>query len=346
MKINVVRGIGLFVVSLLSLTIAMTAPRAARAAKPLEGQALADNYLACWDHFNKRQWDEFAKCYDASSSSVAPGLPPAKGGQAIIESHSKPIAAAMPDVAGDIQLMLVSGRKAATVAFFHGTQTGPLKGPAGDIPATNKKIGQVVVHSIESGPGGIATKEWFIQDSGTMLAQLGVMKIPARAPLAKGWAERPVVVVAMNSKTEKQNLAALKKGYTAFNARNASGDVFADDVVDHDQAAPGDLVGKAAVVQFVEGLQKMSSNIAIKAQSSFAAGDYTVSINVCSGTNDGEMPVLGITKATKKPFKVDLIEVSRWQDGKIKDFWPFINGSQLAVQLGLMPAPPPMAAKK
>jgi hypothetical protein len=46
---------------------------------------------------------------------------------------------------------------------------------------------------------------------------------------------------------------------------------------------------------------------------------------------------------TKKPFKVDLIEVARWQDGKIKDLWPFINGSQLAGQLGLMPASPPPA---
>lgn len=345
MKTNIVGPKSLAVLSLLSLTVAATAPRVARAEKPLEGQALAERYAECWGHFNKKAWDDFAKCYDAKSASVTPGLPPASGSKAIIEMHAKPIAAAMPDVAGDIQLMLVGGRKAATVAFFHGTQTGPLKGPAGEIPATGKKIGQIVVHAIESGPSALASKEWYVQDTGTMLAQLGVSKQPARAALTKGWAERPVVVVATGGKAEEQNLAALKKAYAAFNARKPSGDAFADDIVDHDQAAPADLVGKAAAVQFVEALHRMSSNMKVTAKSSFAAGDYTVSINVCSGTNDGEMPAFGIAKATKKPFKIDFIEIARWQDGKIKELWPFVDGSQLAGQLGLIPAPPKMAKK-
>lgn len=329
--------------ALLSVTGLVAAPASARAGKPLEGQELAERYKTCWEQFNKKQWDEFAKCYDANSTSVAPGLPAARGAKAIIETHAKPVAAAMPDVAGEIQLMLVSGRRAATVTLFRGTHTGPLKGPMGEIPPTNKKIGQFVAHAIESGPGAIATKEWFVQDGGTMMAQLGLSKQPARPRAEKGWGPNPMIVVASDSKTEQQNLAALKKWYAGFNARKPSFAVLSDDVIDHDQAAPADLVGKPSVSGFIEGLQKMSSNIKMKSTSTYAAGDYTVAINECTGTNDGEMPAFGLTKPTGKKFKLDIIEVLRWEGGKIKEVWPFIDGVQMATQLGLIPPAPPAA---
>jgi hypothetical protein len=74
-------------------------PSSAPTARYFEGLALADRYTACWGHFNQKHWDQFAKCYDANTPSMTPGLPPAKGGKAIIELHAKPIAAAIPDVA-------------------------------------------------------------------------------------------------------------------------------------------------------------------------------------------------------------------------------------------------------
>ena len=332
--------------SVLSLTAALAPARPALAEKPLEGQALADRYAACWDLFSNKKWAEFEGCYDAGTVSVAPGQVPAKGGKAIVEKHSKAIAEAMPDVKGDIQLMLVSGRKAVTVAVFSGTHTGPLKGPMGTIPATNKKIGQVVAHAIESGPKSVASKEWFIQDGGTMMAQLGLSPAPARPALDKGWADKPTVIVASNSKTEQQNLAAIKKAYAAFNKNDdAMFSLFADDIVDHDHAAPADLQGKPAVVGFLQGIHKMSSNVKIAPTTIFAAGDYTATIGEFNGKNDGEMPAIGITKKTGKSFKINVIEVVHWEGGKAKEIWPFINGMQMAEQLGLLPPAPKTAQK-
>jgi predicted ester cyclase len=109
-------------------------------------------------------------------------------------------------------------------------------------------------------------------------------------------------------------------------------------VVDHDQTAPADIKGLAAVNEHIQGFWQMSSNVKYTTPVLFAAGDYTVAIGQVAGTNDGDLPAMGIKK-TGKSFKVDLIELIRWKDGKAVEQWPFFNGMQLAEQLGLLPAP-------
>jgi predicted ester cyclase len=326
--------------SVLSLALAlgtMAAPALA-SAETLKDKALVDRYGECWQLFNKKSWDEFSKCYGKDSVSTAPGLPPAKGAAQIIEKHAKPLATAMPDVAGEWQLTLAAGNRVFTVALMRGTHTGPLAGPAGTIPATNKKFGQLVVHGIESGPAAVASKEWFIQDSGTFLAQLGLSKAPARAALTKGAAERPVVI-ATGSATEKANLAAAKKAYQRFNKQDkALFDLFADDVIQSDQTMPADIKGKEANVEAVKGFWGMSSKGKLDMPIIYAAGDYVVAVGHYSGTNDGDHPGMGLKKTGKK-FNLDTVEITKWRDGKVVELWPFIDGMQLAMQLGLVPTP-------
>jgi predicted ester cyclase len=319
--------------------------RLATAEKALTGQALADRYAECWQQFNKAQWDEFGKCYGPATVSVAPGQPEAKGAAAIVEKHAKAFKTAMPDVAGEIQLMVVSGRNAATVSLMRGTHTGPLATPAGEVPATKKRMGQLVAHAIEAGPAAIAGKEWFIQDGGTFMAQLGLSKAPGRPVMEKGATERPIVV-ATGSAVEKTNLAAAKKAYAQFNHHDKKlTEAFSADVVDHDQTAPADLEGVAAEMEHNAGFWQMSSNVKCTTPVLFAAGDYTVAIGQIVGKNDGELPAMGLKK-TGKSFSLDYIEVLRWKDGKVVELWPFWNGMQLAMQLGLMPPAEKATAKK
>jgi len=307
-------------------------------AETLTGKALADRYAECWQLFNQKNWDQFSKCYSKDALSTAPGLPPAKGAAQIIEKHARLIATAMPDVAGELQLTLANGNHVFTVALIRGTHTGPLAGPAGPIPATNKKFGQLVVHGVESGPSAVAAKEWFIQDGGTFMAQLGLSKAPARAALSKGAADRPVVI-ATGSATEKANLAAAKKAYQRFNKKDpALFDLFADDVVQSDQILPADNKGKAATVEVVKGFFAMSSNGKLETPVIFAAGDYVVAAGRFTGTNDGDIAPMGVKKTGKK-FNLDMVEISKWRDGKVVELWPFFDGMQMAMQLGLVPAP-------
>jgi predicted ester cyclase len=326
------------------LAVALTLALGAQAAPALTGQALVDRYRACWTLFNQKSWDEFARCYAPDARSMAPGLPEARGGKQILEKHARSIAAAFPDITGEQQLIVADGKRLMSVTLMRGTHTGPLAGPGGTIPATGKKIGLLAAHGIESGGGAVAGREWYVQDGGTMMGQLGVSPAPSRPPLARG-ADGPTVVVATGSAQEKANLAAARKMYAAFNAHDkAMADLFTDDVVDRNPAVPTDVAGKQAVAAFIAGFWQMSSDVRISTPAMWAAGDYVVTVGSFAGVNDGAMPGMGLPRTGKK-FKVDIIEIGRWKDGKLAELWPFFNGAQLAGQLGLMPPPPPVTAK-
>jgi ketosteroid isomerase-like protein len=109
-------------------------------------------------------------------------------------------------------------------------------------------------------------------------------------------------------------------------------------------ARPADFKGKAAEREHLEGFWKMSSNVKCTTPVLFAAGDYTVAIGKFTGKNDGDVPAMGLKK-TGKTFAVDYIEFIRWQDGKAVEMWPFMDGAQLAEQLGLIPAPGKVQAR-
>jgi predicted ester cyclase len=245
------------------LAVGVTLALGAQAAPALSGQALVDRYRQCWALFNQRNWAEFATCYGPKSVSVAPGLPDAKGGTAILDKHARPIVVAFPDIAGELQLVIADGKRVMSVALMQGTHTGPLAGPGGSIPATGKKLGQLVAHGVEASGTTTAGREWFIQDAGTMMAQLGLSPAPARPALARG-AGTTQVVLATGSAQEKANLAAARKLYAAFNTRDKGmSEMVTDDVVDRNQSMPKDVVGKAAVTQFISGFWQMSSDVKV-----------------------------------------------------------------------------------
>src|SRR6185369_697457 len=88
------------------------------------------------------------------------------------------------------------------------------------------------------------TERWEYMDPATMMGQLGKLPKtapPMRAAMDKGWPDAPVIVVADDDK-EKANVAAIKKQTDAFNSKKMAdvSAIFADDVVESDQAAPAD----------------------------------------------------------------------------------------------------------
>jgi predicted ester cyclase len=310
--------------------------------KGLEGQALVDAYTACWGHFNKRAWDDFKACYAKDALSSGSGLPDARG-PAIVDVHSKPFVAAFSDIVGTHQLVLANGPIVASITLLAGTNDGPMKTPMGELPATKKRLGQLVAHVVQAGGGATARREWLVNDNATMMAQLGLAKLPARPAIASGVAQ-PVVVVGSGSAGEKAALAAAKKLYAHFNAHDQKMfDGLAADVVDANASMPADIKGKAAVAGFVAGFWQMSSNVKLTVDQQFAAGDYVVTVGSFGGTNDGDHPGMGLKKTGKK-FKTAIIEITKWQDGKVVQLWPFFDSADLAQQLGLVP-PPAHAAR-
>lgn len=306
-------------------------------------------YQGCWAAFNAKDMAKLLACYNdsATSEDVDSGMPPANG-KAALEGMVKSYFKAFPDQTGELQLVIASGKTVVGVGLIKGTNSGPMPGPGGEMPATNKKVGLLMGHVIEF-QDGKAQKELSYMDAGTMMAQLGVSKGPARKAIEKG-VEAPVVVVATGSDAEKANLELMAKGMAAYNAKDAKAleDMYADDAILSQQFAPQDAVGKKAIMKVHKETWKAFSDFKIENTKALAAGDYLVSFTTYSGTNDGPYPSMKIWRKTGKPVHGQALEILKLENGKVKQHWMFANGMAFAMQLGLIeppkPAPKPAAA--
>jgi predicted ester cyclase len=233
---------------------------------------------------------------------------------------------------------MVSGRHIFSVRLFHGTHTGPFKGPMGEIPATSKPVGLMVLHHVELNDQDLVAREWWSIDVPTMLSQLGLSKDPARPVITQGWPGAPTVLISKDDAVEQKNIGLVKSSYALFNKRDKGfADTIADDIVESTNADPADLVGKKALEEHNKMLLGAFSDMHIDVDNVWAAGDYTIAVEHARGTHDGD---LGPVKKTGKSVDVTIVEVIKWKDGKAVATWPFMNGLELATQLGLVPPPP------
>ncbi len=86
---------------------------------------------------------------------------------------------AFPDAKGTIDNAFASGDTVAMEITWRGTQTGPLEGPMGTIPATGKPVTVKAVQIVKV-EGGKAKEVRHYFDLMGMMAQLGVVPAPAR----------------------------------------------------------------------------------------------------------------------------------------------------------------------
>ena len=139
-----------------------------------------------------------------------------------------------------------------------------------------------------------------------------------------------------NGKAEGQkNLAASNAVMNAFQTGDASGldSVIADDFIDHTDR--GDKKGKdslKAMVKFVHDNFKDMKTDKIR---DVADGDYVYSWVTYSGTSDGSMGM------PKGPYKMSMIELAKFRDGKAVEHWSFMDAQDMAKMM-----PPPAPNKK
>lgn len=324
---------------------------AAPAPAPLTGEALAKAYLAGWDAWNAGDKAAFRAQYAADAVSHWPDQPnpDRKGGDAIVE-EAFGFRAGFPDAKAAAQLVLVNGRTVAGVWLTTGTNSAAMKTPMGEMPATGKKIGQLLFHAVTYDDANKVADEWFIMDGNTMAAQLGLSPMPGRPVIEQG-AAAPVIVVSTGDDLEKANLGVAQKGNEDFNKHDADAIAagWADDAVESDQSAPADVVGKAKIMEGTKMFMGAFSDGKVTPITLWAAGDYVVQVSSFTGTNDGDM---GPMKKTGKPVQMTVAEISRIEKSQVKQVWRFFNSSAMAMQLGMMPAPagkpgepPPPATK-
>jgi predicted ester cyclase len=303
----------------------------------LSAEARVQRYQDCWGYFNTKAWDQFQTCYTdaATSEDIDSGRPILRGRPAIIEA-AKAQAVPFSDRRGELQLVLSHGPHIVGVALWHGTNDGAMPGPDGKpMPATNKKVGLPTAHLAEfDATGSSVVRDASYFEEGTMMAQLGLSKAPARAAMAPSGA--PVkVVIAKNDATEAANVAAMQAMMAASNAHDIKAMTagMADGYKMIEIGRPADMDAKAALASTKEMLSAFP-DVKFTNLNVWAAGDYVVATGNFEGTNTGDIKSMGVKK-TGKAVKSQFLEICRFENGKIKEDWLFYNGAAFAAQLGL-----------
>lgn len=320
---------------------AMAGSGSAGSAAPAQMTAedVAKRFQECQGYFNDAKWDDFKKCSADNVTAEMPGSgqPAVTSADAAVEA-AKGIKAAFPDMKGQNQLLLINGNHIAAVTLVTGTNTGPLKTPMGEMPATNQKIGYYMGQLIDLNDQGQATKQARYLDFATMMGQLKPDKKHPVRPVEDKLAMPQTTAIAKDDAKEKANLETEKQVVDAFNKHDAKafGALLADDLVWTEYAMAKDQ-NKSEVVKGTEGLWKSFSDIKLNAADQWGAGDFVVTTGTMDGTNNGPLSDMGIKKATNKKVSLPFLEIDQIDNGKVKHTWLFYQSIALVQQLGLMP---------
>lgn len=124
------------------------------------------------------------------------------------------------------------------------------------------------------------------------------------------------------------------------NARDweAYGRLFEEDVAMRFPGAPGEVVGRAARVEFVRGIMRTFPDGRISVVRSFGEGDWGCVQFRFQGTNTG--PVSGPdgeAPGTGRPVAFPYCVVARFVDGRIAELDEYFDQLAMLQQLGLAP---------
>jgi steroid delta-isomerase-like uncharacterized protein len=135
-----------------------------------------------YDYWNERQFDKIAELIAPDGEIVLVGSDTRFPGPAGAIEFSQMWADGFPDGRVRIDNVIASGDHVVLQLTGTGTQTGPLRSPTGEIPATGRSITLNLCDIQEIRDGKIRSVQSYF-DSASMLMQLGV--IPEAAAMAK-----------------------------------------------------------------------------------------------------------------------------------------------------------------
>jgi steroid delta-isomerase-like uncharacterized protein len=214
---------------------------------------------------------------------------------------------------------------------------GTHSGNMGPIKATEKPIGAQGVDIMWFAVDGLIKEQHTYMDMGTIMSQIGASKQKGRAVPTVPSA-MPAVAVATGSAEETKNVDAATKMFAAFEKKSA--DDFmggaSDDITWDDMTQPETMKGKAAGKKYFAAMTTAFPDVKSTTTNAWGVGDVVIAEGTLSGTQKGAF--FGIP-ATKKPINLHGVDIMQFKDGKIVAGRSYGNGAEMAMQLGLMPAP-------
>jgi len=97
-------------------------------------------------------------------------------GRKAIQEHMESMFKAFPDFKIEFLTVIPSGNHIAFEMFVHGTNTGPMMTPEGEIPPTGKKVEFKAVWIGRISPKGLIEEDRTYYDTAAFMKQLGLMK--------------------------------------------------------------------------------------------------------------------------------------------------------------------------
>lgn len=116
------------------------------------------------------------------------------------------------------------------------------------------------------------------------------------------------------------------------------GSYFAEDLRMVTSGLPGPTTGRAARLEFVEGIVDSFADGVVEVQRYFGQGDWACLEVLFTGTHTGPMPGPGGTEIppTNKSVKWPYCMVMKFKDGLVSELYEYYDQVSLLTQLGLM----------
>lgn len=233
-----------------------------------------------------------------------------------------------PDIKIDAARIIVLGPNTIAVqGVFTGTHTAPM----GEMPATNKAVGNVYIHIVTYADGQITRIE-ALSNPMTMMQQLGAM--PAPEGKVPALATRPASTEVIEGAASADNEAIAMAYFAAITAGDnaALAGMVSEDftIVHHGMNKTMTLAQAGEHMKMLSGgLTEMS----LIPQKLWSAGDYVVARVPFAAKHTGEL--MGMP-ATNKAVSTPVLMVMKMAGGKVAKVTEYINIMHFAGQM----APP------
>ena len=128
------------------------------------------------DLLNRGELDTMAALFAPDAVDRNPMLPGPLQGREAIRKTAETFRKAFPDLHFRFLNTLTKGDIVVIEGVFTGTHTGPLEGPNGTVPPTNRHFELPHVRLCRVNRQGQIAEQWFYFDQATFFRQLGLSK--------------------------------------------------------------------------------------------------------------------------------------------------------------------------
>lgn len=157
----------------LSLTLIMSFAQGSEKKAKVDLKKVANGVLKA---MNSHDATKMAELYTEDAIYIVSGEPEPIRGRKAIEKNHVTLFRAFPDMKIEFTLVLESGNYIVFEQIVHGTHKGLFSTPAGDIPATGRRIELKMVWIAKVTPEGLIAEDHTYYDTGEFMRQLGLIE--------------------------------------------------------------------------------------------------------------------------------------------------------------------------